>query len=149
MAVVAGRAVTGELQARRVGRDEVVFVAAAGAPASRARRVRPADLREESWVLREEGSDTRRLADAWFRRHHLTPARVIALHGPDAVRRGVLAKLGMALISRAVVDEDVRAGRLSMVRIDPAVPPREIWLVDHPHKHHGAACRAMLQLLGL
>ena len=28
-----------------------------------------------------------------------------------------------------------------------ALPAREFYLVDHPQKHHGAACGAMLRLL--
>jgi hypothetical protein len=33
------------------------------------------------------------------------------------------------------------------VPIKTGLPTREFFVVDHLHKHHGAACRAMLQLL--
>lgn len=148
MAVVAGRAVPGELQARRLDRDTLELIAPAGSSVSTRRRVSASDLRGEAWVLREAGSDTRRQLDAWFRRHRLAPSRTITLHGPDAVRRGVLAGLGVALVSRAVVAGDIRAGTLAALPLVPAIAPRDLLLVDHPHKHHGAACTAMLRLLG-
>ncbi len=148
MAVVAGRAASGELQARRVGRDELVLIAPPGSPVAGMRRVRPSDLRGEAWVVREGGSDTRRQLDAWLHRQRVSPVRAMTLHGPDAVRRAVLAGLGVALVSRAVVADDIRAGRLVALRVTPPFAPRDLLLVDHPQKHHGAACRAMLALLG-
>jgi DNA-binding transcriptional LysR family regulator len=147
MAVIAGGGVPGELQARVLGPDELVLIAPVGSRAATGRRVKAGDLRGEAWVLREAGSDTRRQLDAWFRRHRLTPSRALTLHGPDAVRRAAVAGLGIALVSRTVVAGDLEAGRLLEVRVTPAIAPRDLLLVDHPHKHHGAACSAMLQLL--
>lgn len=149
MAVVAGKPPLGELQAHRIGRDDLVIVTTPSSALGRRRGARPSDLRDEAWILREDGSDTRRQIDAWFRRQHLAPSRVMTLHGPEGVKRGVLVGLGIALLARTVVEEELAAGRLAVVRTAPPIPPRDVWLVDHPQKHHGAACTAMLQALGL
>lgn len=149
MAIVAGKPPLGELQAHRVDRDDLLFVAAASSPLAARRAVKPSALRDESWILREDGSDTRRQLDAWFRRHRVTPSRTMTLHGPEDVKRAVLAGLGIALLSREVTAEDVAAGRLAVIRVAAPLPPRDVWLVDHPQKHHGAACTAMLQALGV
>lgn len=146
MAVLAGRPVLGELQARRIGSDALVAVAPLSSPLVRG-RARMTDLRNACWLLREEGSDTRRQFDAWARRHRFTPSRMMTLFGPDAVKRGVLAGLGVALLSRSVVAEDLEARRLAVVKGAPPLNARDVLLVDHPHKHHGPACRAMLQML--
>jgi DNA-binding transcriptional LysR family regulator len=147
MAVVTGRPVLGELQSQRIGRDELVIVAPAGSRFAKSRAVRPADLRGETWITREEGADTKRQLDAWWRRHRVAPARVMTLQGPDAVKRGVIAGLGIGVLSRTVVGDELRAGRLAIVAVTPPLPPRDVLLVDHPHKHHGAACTAMLEML--
>lgn len=67
--------------------------------------------------------------------------------GPDAVKRAVMGRLGIAMVSRLTVQEELASGRLREVPL-ARQPDREIVLVDHPHKHHGTACRAMLALLG-
>jgi len=67
---------------------------------------------------------------------------------PDAVKRAVMAGLGIALVSRLTVADELAAGRLALVPVKAALPSREFLVVDHPQKHHGAACRAMMQLLG-
>lgn len=147
MALVTGKPVLGELQARRIGGDDLVVIAPSGSPLAKRRRLKPSELRDESWILREDGSDTRRHTDAWFRRHRLAPSRVITVHGADAVKRAVIAGLGIALAARMTVAEELSSGKLTTV--STVAPPgvRDLLLVDHPQKHHGAACTAMLKML--
>jgi len=67
---------------------------------------------------------------------------------PDAVKRGVVAGLGVAMVSRLTVAEDLASRRVAPVPVTATLPARDVLVIDHPQKHHGAACRAMLQLLG-
>jgi DNA-binding transcriptional LysR family regulator len=66
---------------------------------------------------------------------------------PDAAKRAVMAGLGIAMVSRLTVAEDLASRRLAVVPIKGPLPVRDVFVIDHPQKHHGAACRAMLQLL--
>lgn len=147
MGIVGGALPTGELQARALSRDEFVMITPADSPLARARVVKPSQLGAETWLLREEGSDTRRQLAAWWHRQRLAPTRTMTFDNPDAVKRAVMAGLGIAMVSRFTVEEDFASRRLAPVHIKTALPTREFFVVDHPHKHHGAACRAMLQLL--
>jgi DNA-binding transcriptional LysR family regulator len=147
MAVVAGRPVLGELTPRRIGRDELVVITSGQSRLAKARAVKPADLRGEQWIVREEGADTRRHLDAWLRRQRLTPARTMTLRSADAVKRAVIAGLGIGVVSRTVVGDELSAGRIAIVPVNPTLPARDVLVVDHPQKHHGAACKAMLGML--
>jgi DNA-binding transcriptional LysR family regulator len=147
MGVVAGALPTGELQARALTRDEFVLIAPAGTPLARARAAKPDQLESETWLLREEGSDTRRQLAVWWHRQRLAPNRTLTFDSPDAIKRAVMAGLGIALVSRCTVEEELASRRLVRVPIKSSLPTREFSVVDHPHKHHGVACRAMLQLL--
>jgi DNA-binding transcriptional LysR family regulator len=147
MAIVAGPLPTSELQSRRLTRDEFVIVAPPQSALARRRSAKASQLDSETWLLREEGSDTRRQVNAWWHRHRLAPTRTMTFDNPDAVKRSVTAGLGIAMISRLTVAEDLSARRLATVAVNTALPVRDVFVVDHPQKHHGAACRAMLQLL--
>jgi DNA-binding transcriptional LysR family regulator len=147
LAVLAGRPVLGELRARPIGQDELVLVVAGGSPLAKRTRMKASDLRDEPWVVREPGSDMHRQLDAWCRRHRVSLSCTLRLQGPDAVKRAVVAGLGVALLSRAVVAEELATGRLVMLPLAEPPPPRPVLVVDHPQKHHGAACRAMLEML--
>ena len=142
MAVITGRPPTSELRTKTLARDELIAI---GAAATRSQSIRRS-LGEQSWILREAKSTTRRDLDAWLQRQGITPARTMVLDGPDAVKRAVIAGLGISIVSRLTVEEELEAGTLVSLDIGPALPRREISLIDHPQKHHGAACSAMLQL---
>jgi len=147
MAIIAGPLPSGELQARALIQDELVIITMPGSPLARARTVKPNQLESETWLLREEGSDTRRQLSSWWHRHRLAPARTMTFDGPDAVKRAVMAGLGIAMASRLTVAEDLATRRLVSVPVKAVLPTRDFSIVDHPQKHHGAACGAMLQLL--
>lgn len=147
MAVVAGALPSGELQARPLVDDELLVIAPRSSALARARAVKPKQLEGETWLLREEGSDTRRQLVAWWHRHRLAPTRVMTFDHPEAVKRAVMGGLGVAMVSRLSVEEDTATRRVAVVPLKAALPTRGMFIVDHPQKHHGAACRAMLQLL--
>src|SRR6185369_1227682 len=73
MAIVAGALPSGELQARSLSQDELVIIAPPSSPLTRARTLKPGQLEVETWLLREEGSDTRRQTSTWWHRHRLAP----------------------------------------------------------------------------
>lgn len=144
MAVIAGRPSTAELRSRAILNDELVAIAA---PQSRPQRLRGA-LDDQCWILREEGSSTRRLTDAWLHRHRIVPAQTMVFDGPDAVKRAVMAGLGISLVSKLTVHEEIEeGGRLHSINLGRPLPRRDVMVVDHPQKHHGAACGAMLRLI--
>jgi DNA-binding transcriptional LysR family regulator len=147
MAIVAGSLPSGELQARSLSQDELVIIAPPTSPLVRARTPKPNQLETETWLLREEGSDTRRQTATWWHRHRIAPARTMTFDNPDAVKRAVMAGLGVAMVSRLTVAEDLASRRVAMVPVKTGLPTREFLVIDHPQKHHGAACRAMLKLL--
>jgi DNA-binding transcriptional LysR family regulator len=134
----------GELQSAPLMQDELVVAAAA--VGSRPRGRLPQSLATECWILREEGSETRRLVSAWLHRHHLAPAKTMTFAGPDAVKRAVMAGLGVSVVSKLTVRDELSSGTLIDLGMASPMLRRRFCVVDHPQKHHGAACRAMLAL---
>ena len=62
------------------------------------------------------------------------------------VKRAVMAGLGVAMVSKLTVEDDLGSKRPAAVRLSASLPSRPFIVVDHPQKHHGAACRAMVKL---
>ena len=58
----------------------------------------------------------------------------------------MMAGLGVAMVSKLTVEDDLGSKRLATIRLTASLPSRPFIVIDHPQKHHGAACRAMLQL---
>jgi DNA-binding transcriptional LysR family regulator len=66
--------------------------------------------------------------------------------GPDAVKRAVMAGLGVSMVSKLTVRDELSSGTLIDLGVASPMLRRRSCVVDHPQKHHGAACRAMLAL---
>jgi DNA-binding transcriptional LysR family regulator len=148
MAVIAGAAPGGELRATPLLEDELVVIAAGPPRKRRTGRIGPRQLAGECWILREEGSETWRQVTSWLHRHRLAPEHTMTFEGPDAVKRAVMAGLGVSIVSRLTVQEELDAGKLVRLPLTSPFFRRLLCVVDHPQKHHGAACRAMLAALG-
>jgi DNA-binding transcriptional LysR family regulator len=91
--------------------DELIAVAGAGHPLAAMRRVGPAALAVHRYLAREPGSGTESLAASVLGRAYGTSPR-LELGQAEAIRAGVLGGLGYAVISRAVVADDLDAGRI-------------------------------------
>ncbi|CAN7718898.1 LysR family transcriptional regulator [Variovorax sp. LjRoot84] len=127
-------------------RDEMVVVAA---PA-KARRSDPAErwpvkaLRDVVWLLREPGSGTREATDQALLPHLRSYRRSIELGSSEAIKHAAAAGLGVACLSRWVVDDLVRAGYLRKLATTlPAITRQCHWVV-HREKQITPALRRLV-----
>lgn len=101
--------------------DELVIIAPVGHRFAAYREVPVPDLLLEPFVLREEGSGTRQVAEAHLLAAgvHLQDLRVVAeLSGIDAIKASVAAGLGVSIISRSALPGDAAASGLLFRRIE-------------------------------
>jgi LysR family transcriptional regulator, low CO2-responsive transcriptional regulator len=73
------------------------------------RHLRLADLRSESLVLREVGSNTRRTLERAFRRAGLRPQSMLELGSREAVREAVAMRLGVGFLFEREAIDDARS----------------------------------------
>ena len=125
LALVEGPLVDEELDIDPYADDELVLVVAPGHPfAARERPVCARDLAGEPFVFREEGSGTRSQVEAALRAAEIRPNVALSLPSGEGIVRAVQLGIGIAIISRLVVDGPVRAGRLAIVPLRDLAFPR-------------------------
>lgn len=116
--------------------DEMVIVAAPGHPLTQGRGPVPhAALREAEWLMREPGSGTRELIDNRIA-STVGPLHVaLELGDSEAIQRTVAAGYGVSCLSRHVVADALRAGRLQEVNSGLPRISRPLLIVRHRDKH--------------
>ncbi len=104
------------LEALDLLEDEIVAVVSGSHPWARRRAVTMADLAQEPYLTREEGSGTRSVAEAALARGgiELTPALEVGSTG--GLKRAVLGG-GFALLSRLAVEREELSGELHAVTV--------------------------------
>ncbi|QYK40710.1 MAG: LysR family transcriptional regulator [Paracoccaceae bacterium] len=101
-------------------------------PLARRDPVAPEDITEETFITREDGSGTRILMERYLERiadGHLF--RRIEMDSNETIKQAVMAGLGIALLSLHTVTEEVRTGRLVLMRA-PGLPIMRHWYLVHP-----------------
>lgn len=104
------------LQWQTLGTDEMVIVAHSGHPFT-LHPIKPDEMCDETLLLREQGSGTRRYFELELERQGLRPRRVLEIGNTEAIKRTVAAGLGISAVPRRSVVEEQMRGSLGLVRV--------------------------------
>lgn len=113
--------------------DELVLIAPTDHPFARRDRVGADELRGEAFVVREDGSGTRRLMDGHFGSLGLEPDRIRAmalLGSTEAVKAAVAAGAGLSMVSRLSLRDGAASASLAIVRLEAPPLLRSFYIVS-------------------
>lgn len=97
--------------------DQLVLVAPPGHPRAGGRPVRPEALAGETWISHKPESVTRRLVEGFFAGHGVSLRVAMEISSPEAIRRLVQARLGIAPLPWSLVHREVKDGRLALIPV--------------------------------
>ena len=120
------------LQYREWVRDEMVIVVPSGHKWAGRRYVEADELKKEAFVLREPGSGTRMTSLKALEKlgMDVKELNIIAEMGStEAVRQAVKAGIGIGILSRRAVRDDIAAGSLHGLRVKGLDLWREFYVV--------------------
>ena len=92
--------------------DEVIGIAAPDQLKLRRGRAILGDVASQTLLVREVGSSTRAVAERHLARIGYKPAKQWELDSSEAIKRSVAAGIGVAFVSRLVVEDDLRRGEI-------------------------------------
>ncbi len=118
-----------DLVSEPVLEEELLLVTYPAHPLARKRRILPADLHRQPFVLFEAGSVTRRLVDQFFGREGIEPAIVMETENVEIIKAMVHFGLGISFIPWQAAAMDVKASALFCRRIEGHALSRQTgWL---------------------
>jgi DNA-binding transcriptional LysR family regulator len=118
LALVEGQVDDPELKVEPYAEDELVLIVpSCGHALSRVETVAARELAGIAFVSREEGSGTRTIAQDALHAAGVEPQIALTIPSGEGVTRAVESGLGVAILSRLVVERSVAAGRVRAVRI--------------------------------
>jgi DNA-binding transcriptional LysR family regulator len=104
--------------------NDFVLIAAESDPLAARPWVAVEDLGARSWLMREQGSGTRRLCEAYLASHQLQPS-LLTLGSNGAIKNAARMGLGIALQSRVAVEPELAAGHLATINPRGGLPKRQ------------------------
>ncbi|MBM4327847.1 MAG: LysR family transcriptional regulator [Deltaproteobacteria bacterium] len=130
--------------------DELILVAHPEHPWAKRGAIKPDELAQEPFILRERGSGTRSvmeriLEEHGFDRRQLAP--VAEMGSTEAVRQGVKAKIGVSILSRHAVEDDLAHGTIAAIEIAGVRFSRPFYLARRKSREPSPLCAAFLEYL--
>jgi DNA-binding transcriptional LysR family regulator len=150
LGVVGARFKNSKLAFDTLFEDELVLAVPPDHPWASRRAIRLDELAEASFIMREPGSGTRMTTLSRFEEAGFDPEnlRIMAEMGStDAVRQAVKAKVGVSILSRRAIADDVRFGLLSLVSIENLSLTRHFYLVIHKGRSLSPLAQAFVEFL--
>lgn len=148
LGISGSRLHAGQVQYEPFMEDELVAISSSAFARSEAISFR--ELFTLPMVLREEGSGTRREVDRIAGAYgiDLDAVEVAGVFGStDAVKQAVKAELGIAVLSRLAVAEELKMGTLREIKLTDVQMKRNFYLVKHKRRSLPHVYRLLLDFL--
>ena len=122
--------------------DELAVIAHAGHRLATRRRVQWSDLAAEPFIVRERGSGTRRVAEDALATLGAELQVALQLASTEAIKQAVAAGLGLAIVSRAAIADQLALGRLVVLPLRGVALGRQLSELRVPGRSLSAAAEA-------
>jgi len=104
------------------GRDELVVIMPPGHELAQHTMVSMMDLRDHSYICREEGSGTLDVIIEYLGKlgMHLSDLRIVMeLGSPESIKGTVEAGMGISIVSKTTIQKELRLGSLVAIPLEP------------------------------
>lgn len=117
VALVEGPVSHPRVEVRSWREDELVVIAAPDHPLCFRDGVDVQHLAEQTFLVREPGSGTREVSERALAVHGVRLSRTMRVGGTEAIKQGVAAGLGLAIVSRAAAADQLALRKIAIVPV--------------------------------
>ncbi|HET9020008.1 MAG TPA: LysR family transcriptional regulator [Acetobacteraceae bacterium] len=135
------------VDATPIGPHPHVIVAEPSHPLATLRGIAPAELAEETFLVREPGSGTRSLMERFFAEHGLFPRIGMEIGSNETIKQAVMAGLGIAFLSAHTLDLEVESRRLVVLDVEGLPIIRHWYAVTMAERRLTPAAQLLRQFL--
>ncbi len=127
--------------------NAIVLIAPAGHPLAQESAIAPERLRDEPFILREEGSGTRMTAENFFHERGVQLRVRMTMSSNEAVKQLVAGGLGLSVLSRNTVAAEASSGDIAILDVQGFPILRQWHAVHHKNKRLTAVAERFLGFL--
>ena len=136
-----------DLEAEVFLKDELVAIASPQNPLTKQKQVTAKLLAREPFILREPGSGTREVVADALGRKGLTITPLMSLGSTEAIKRAVAAGVGVAIVSKLTIAQELQLGKLVVVPLADLSISRPLHRLHLKGKHESRAVKTFMELL--
>ncbi|CAH1201345.1 RuBisCO operon transcriptional regulator [Candidatus Nitrotoga sp. BS] len=135
------------MQSQPFMQNPLVVIAAPNHPLTKVCNIKPKQLAQEIFLLREQGSGTRGVVERYFASHHLKLPTHMEMDTNEAIKQSVQAGMGIGIISKHCIELELEIKRLQVLDVDHFPILRHWHIVHRKNKRLSTAANAFNQFL--
>ena len=108
----------------------LVFVGPPGHPLVAAEHVAPEALANYPFIVREQGSGTRKAMEDFLRAQHVAPHITMEMSSNETIKQAVMAGMGLSFLSLHTLGLEMRHGLIDIVDVE-GTPIMRTWTLVH------------------
>jgi DNA-binding transcriptional LysR family regulator len=135
------------LVAERFLENPLVVIAPPGHPLADKKRIPPARLREETFLVREQGSGTRSAMERYFAANNLRLATPMEMSSNEAIKQSVEAGLGLGVVSLHTLAMELALKRLVVLDVVKFPIMRHWYIVYREGKRLSVAAQSFREFV--
>ncbi len=136
-----------KLVVKEVLQDKLVIITPRHHPLAQKKRLTPKDLAGHPFIMHEKGSAPRKAIEEFIRKSRISVKIPLELSSNRAIKRAVEEGIGIALISRKVANEEIRAKRMHAIHLAHPAMKRKFFLVHHKDKYMSESLRLLMDMV--
>ncbi len=136
-----------ELEMEEYLLDELVLIMAPTHRLAQEESVGVAELVEEVFILREQGSGTREIMEEELGRVRVSLKKAMELGSTEAIKQAVAANLGVSIVSKFAISLEILQGRLAVARLPELNLRRQLFVIHHGGRTLSPAAQEFCSLL--
>ncbi len=124
LGIVEGPVHNKNLSTEALWNDELVLICPPTHTLAGREKVSLEEISEYPFISREEGSGTREVTEDYFKEHDVDFSNLnvaMQLGNPESIKSAVEAGLGVAILSVATLEKELKLGTLAAVSLDPKI----------------------------
>ncbi len=126
-------------------KDSLVVFAAADHPLANKRRLKPENLENTGWIMRESGSGTKEILENALSGSIRKMTLLLELGNTEAVKSAVESSRAISCLSRITIARDLESGRFVELKTPFLNLERNFYLVMHRDKYRTALLQSFLE----
>lgn len=145
-AVVEGAVHSQDIISNEFMNDELVLVCGRSHRLYMSKNISPLELEKLDFIVREPGSGTRELFESVMAANDINWQLIWECNGSDGIKSAVKNGIGVTVISKRLVEYEVEAKELYIVKVEGLDFKRKFSIIYHKNKYITESMRAFFNL---
>ncbi len=146
LGLVEGPTYSQHLEERFFCGDDLVFIVSPQHPLGKKVKWKAQDLKGQAFLVREEGSGTQDIFEHAMREAEISWKAAGVYNNNEAIKQAVIANLGLAIVSKISIEEEVRQGKFLALEVEGISLNRKFNVIYHRQKFFTVAMQKFWEM---